>query len=91
MRGDCNINIIKKKDPSENLPESLYNRPDAQIIAECHRQTENSESTINLFFTNIEGEFLVEPTSITDHNTLFLKSVVFEEENQKSVTRFGRT
>ena len=72
--GDFNVNFLSKGNKQSYLRE-LTQTFDLKLVSEnlITRETTNSSSYIDLFFTNFESEVTRQRTKITDHYSLFIK------------------
>ena len=72
--GDFNVNFLSKGNKQSYLGELTQTFDLKLVIGNLiTRETKNSSSYIDLFFTNFEPEVTRQRTKITDHYSLFLK------------------
>ena len=72
--GDFNVSFLSKGNKKSYLRE-MTQTFDLKLVSEnlITRETKNSSSYIDLFFTNFESEVTSQRTKITDHYSLLLK------------------
>ena len=94
--GDFNVNSLSKGNKQSYLRE-LTQTFDLKLVSEnlITRETKNSSSYIDLFFTNFESEVTSQRTKITDPYSLLLKlknkTNLETENNFFSIEKLGKT